>query len=278
MNSNSNGKSSRLGTAVITGASSGLGKVYADRLAQRGYDLLLVARRADRLRNLAEELRTKYDIEANFIVADLGNSTDLQRVSDTISVDSRVSVMVNNAGTSLLARSVEIPLAGLDAQLNVNARAVSHLSQAVLLGFIKRDAGTIINIGSVLSFSALPISTSYSATKAHVMLYTIGLQQELADTHIRVQLVLPASTATEIWDVAGIGVHALDQATVMTAEDCVDAALAGLDNREAVTLPSIEDPELWADFDALRNKMFAASQSGKPASRYGISKKEVAAV
>jgi uncharacterized protein len=278
MNSNSNGKSSHLGTAVITGASSGLGKVYADRLAQRGYDLLLVARRADRLRNLAEELRTKYDIEANFIVADLGNSTDLQRVSDTISVDSRVSVMVNNAGTSLLAPSVEIPLAGLDAQLNVNARAVSHLSQAVLPGFIKRDAGTIINIGSVLSFSVLPISTSYSATKAHVMLYTIGLQQELADTHVRVQLVLPASTATEIWDVAGIGVHALDQATVMTAEDCVDAALAGLDNGEAVTLPSIEDPELWADFDALRNKMFAASQTSKPASRYGITKKEVAAV
>jgi uncharacterized protein len=278
MNSNSNGKSSRLGTAVITGASSGLGEVYADRLAQRGYDLLLVARRADRLRNLAEELRTKYDIEANFIVADLGNSTDLQRVSDTISVDSRVRVMVNNAGTSLLAPSVEIPLAGLDAQLNVNARAVSHLSQAVLPGFIKRDAGTIINIGSVLSFSALPISTSYSATKAHVMLYTIGLQQELADTHVRVQLVLPASTATEIWDVAGIGVHALDQATVMTAEDCVDAALAGLDNGEAVTLPSIEDPELWADFDALRNKMFAASQTSKPASRYGITKKEVAAV
>jgi uncharacterized protein len=278
MNSNSNGKSSRLGTAVITGASSGLGKVYADRLAQRGYDLLLVARRADRLRNLAEELRTKYDIEANFIVADLGNSTDLQRVSDTVSVDSRVSAMVNNAGTSLLAPSVEIPLAGLDAQLNVNARAVSHLSQAVLPGFIKRDAGTIINIGSVLSFSALPISTSYSATKAHVMLYTIGLQQELADTHVRVQLVLPASTATEIWDVAGIGVHALDQATVMTAEDCVDAALAGLDNGEAVTLPSIEDPELWADFDALRNKMFAASQTSKPASRYGITKKEVAAV
>jgi short-subunit dehydrogenase len=277
MNSNSNRKSSLLGTAVVTGASSGLGKVYADRLAQRGYDLLLVARRTDRLQNLVGELRAKYGIEANFIVADLGNSADLQRVSDTISADSRVSVMVNNAGTSLLAPSVDISLADLDAQLNVNARAVSHLSQAVLPGFIKRDAGTIINIGSVLSFSALQVSTSYSATKAHVMLYTIGLQQELADTHVRVQLVLPASTATEIWDVAGIGVHALDQATVMTAEDCVDAALAGLDDGEAVTLPSVEDPKLWADFDALRNQMFAASQTSKPASRYGITKKEVAA-
>jgi uncharacterized protein len=278
MNSKSNGKASHPGTAVITGASSGLGKVYADRLAQRGYHLFLVARRADRLRTVTESLQAKYGIEANFIVADLGNSADLQRVADIISTDSRVSVLVNNAGTASLVPSVAISLADLDAQLNVNARAVSHLSQAILPGFIKRDAGTIINIGSVLSFSALPISTSYSATKAHVMLYTIGLQQELAGTNIRVQLVLPASTATEIWDVAGIGVHALDQATVMTAEDCVDAALAGLDQGEAVTLPSVEDFKLWADFDALRNKMLAASQTSEPASRYRIAKKELAPV
>ena len=110
------------------------------------------------------------------------------------------------------------------------------------------------------------------------MLYTIGLQQELAGTNVRVQLVLPASTATEIWDVAGIGVDALDQATVMTVEDCVDAALAGLDQGEAVTLPSVEDSKLWANFDALRNKMLAASQTSQPASRYGLTKKVVAAV
>jgi uncharacterized protein len=115
MNSNSNGKSSLLGTPVVTGASSGLGKVYADRLAQRGYDLLLVARRSDRLQNLADELRARHGIEANFIVADLGNSADLQRVSDTISADSRVSVLVNNAGTGSLAPFVDISLSDLDA-------------------------------------------------------------------------------------------------------------------------------------------------------------------
>jgi short-subunit dehydrogenase len=152
MNSKSNGKSSRLGTAVVTGASSGLGKVCADRLAQRGYDLILVARRADRLQNVTEALQAKYSIEANVIVADLGNSADVQRVADTISADSRVSVLVNNAGTASLVPSVSISLTDLDARLNVNARAVSHLSRAVLPEFIKRDAGTIINIGSVLSF------------------------------------------------------------------------------------------------------------------------------
>jgi uncharacterized protein len=185
---------------------------------------------------------------------------------------------VNNAGTASFVPSVAMSLPDLDTQLNVNARAVSHLSLAVLPEFLRKNAGTIINIGSVLSFSALPVGTSYSATKAHVMLFTIGLQQELAETKVRVQLVLPANTATEIWDVAGIDSDAIDQTTVMTAEDCVDAALAGLDQGEAVTLPSVEDSKLWAEFDAIRNKMLGASQSSQPASRYGISTKEHALV
>ncbi len=104
------------------------------------------------------------------------------------------------------------------------------------------------------------------------MMFTIGLRDELAKSGVRVQLVLPASIDTEIWDVAGIGVQNLDPATVMSAEDCVDAALAGLDNGEPVTLPSVEDPNLWANFDGALLKMAQASQTGKPASRYGISK------
>jgi len=110
------------------------------------------------------------------------------------------------------------------------------------------------------------------------MLFTVGLQQELAETKVRVQLVLPANTATEMWDVAGIDSDAIDQATVMTAEDCVDAALAGLDQGEAVTLPSVEDSTLWSEFDLIRNKMLEASKSSQAASRYVISAKERALV
>src|SRR5580698_10177098 len=108
--------------------------------------------------------------------------------------------------------------------------------------------------------------------KAHVMLFTIGLRDELAKTGVRVQLVLPASTDTEIWDVAGIGVQNLKPGTVMTVENCVDAALAGLDAGETVTLPSVEDTNLWATFDKARLAMAQATQTGKPASRYGLSK------
>ena len=275
---NIDGEASGRGIAVVTGASSGLGKVYANRLARRGYDLLLVARRKDRLQILGQDLHKQYGIQANILVADLGLATDLNRVVNAIAGDERVTVLVNNAGTASFVPSVAMSLPDLDTQLNVNARAVSHLSLAVLPEFLRKNAGTIINIGSVLSFYALPVGSSYSAIKAHVMLFTIGLQQELAETKVRVQLVLPANTATAFWDEAGIDSDAIDQATVMTAEDCVDAALAGLDQGEAVTLPSVEDSTLWSEFDVIRNKMLAASQSRHPASRYGISAKEQALV
>jgi uncharacterized protein len=134
------------------------------------------------------------------------------------------------ADTSALKPSIDLPVATVNNQMDANAKSVTELSLAVLPGFVKRDSGTLINIGSVLSCFAIPIRTSYSATKAHVNLFTIGLRDELVNTKVRVQLLLPASTDTEIWDVAGIGVHNLDPATVMSAEDCVDAALAGLDS------------------------------------------------
>lgn len=260
------------GVAVITGASSGIGKVYADRFAKRGYDLLLVARRKDRLDALSSELQQKYGVEVDVLTADLAKYEDLKKVGTSIASNERIAVLVNNAGTAVIEASAEIPIQGIENQLDVNARAVTHLSQAILPGFVNRNSGTLINIGSVLSFFALPFSTSYSATKAHVMLYTIGLRDELANTAVRVQLVLPASTHTEIWDVMGIGVQGLNPETVMTTDDLVDAALAGLDKGETVTLPSVEDASLWEAFDAARIKLFHATQTKKPASRYSLGK------
>jgi len=258
------------GIAVVTGASSGIGKVYADRLAKRGYNLLLVARRGDRLEELAQQLRKDRGVSVETLVADLANPAHLKKVAKTIETDHRITMLVNNAGTSKFAPSTQVQLADVDQQMDVNSKALTHLSLAVLPGFKERNRGTIINIGSVLSFYVTANTTAYSGTKGQVMLFTLGLQQELAGTEVVVQLVLPATTATEIWDVAGVGLKALDPATIMTAEDCVDAALAGLDRGETVTLPSVDDPQLWAAFDDARVKLFAASQTGKPASRYGV--------
>ncbi|MGK5010559.1 SDR family NAD(P)-dependent oxidoreductase [Janthinobacterium sp. MDB2-8] len=258
------------GTALVTGASSGLGAVYADRLASRGFDLILVARRVERLGVLAKSLAEKYGVVVRAMAADLSAPADLQRVADELTGSPAITMLVNNAGASILAPVVDTPKAGIATMDKVNVTALAQLTYAVLPQFKLRNSGTIINIGSVLSFHILPVSTIYSATKGYVMNFTRGLQQELAGTGITVQLVLPASTATEIWELSGVPLAQLDQATIMRAEDCVDAALAGLDQGELVTLPSVEDRELWERFDAARLALFAGAMRGKPASRYGL--------
>ena len=259
-----------LGTALITGASSGLGAIYADRLAARGYHLILVARRIERLDALAATLAGKYGVEVRTIGADLSLPADLQRVAEELSSNAAITMLVNNAGVSTMGQVATTSRQAIAAMDAVNVTALTTLTYAALPAFLQRDRGAIVNIGSVLSFHVLPTSTVYSGTKGYVMNFTRGLQQEVAGTGVTVQLVLPASTATEIWELSGVPLTQLDPATVMAAEDCVDAALAGLDQGELVTLPSVEDQALWEQFDAARLALFAGAMRGKPASRYGV--------
>jgi short-subunit dehydrogenase len=257
-----------LGTAVVTGASSGLGKVFAERLAKRGYDLKLVARREDKLNELAEVLRAKYGVTVTNYTADLSNTTDLEKIATDIQNDPNITFLINNAGTSTLAPVSQTPVAKQKEMIDVNITSLVVLSNAVLPGFIKRNEGTLINIGSVLGAYTLPISSVYSGTKGFVVQYTRGLQEEVKGTNIKVQLVNPSITATEIWEVGGVPLSALDQAAIMTTEDCVDAALAGLDAGELVTFPSVHNQELIDVYEDSRIKLFTGSQTGKPAERY----------
>jgi short-subunit dehydrogenase len=150
----------------------------------------------------------------------------------------------------------------------LNCHALAKLSLAVLPIFKAKNSGTLVNIGSVLGFQSLPVSSVYSATKAYVYAFTRGLQQELAGTNVRVQLVLPAATATDIWELSGVPLSVLDPEVVMTVDDCVNAAIAGLDLGEEVTMPSVENVGLLKAFDEARTSLLVASQSGKPAARY----------
>ena len=259
------------GTAVVTGASAGIGKVYANRLAARGYDLILVARRGDRLADVAAPLREQFGVKVESVVADLANPADLEKVATKIADDASVTLLVNNAGTATFGPVAQTELGAIDAMNDVNLTALVRLSRAVLPGFKTRDHGTLINIGSVLGFAALQFSTVYSGTKAYVQFFTRGLQTEVAGSNVRVQLVCPAATATDLWEISGVPVTRLDPATVMTSENMVDAALAGLDLGEAVTLPSVENPApLLAAYEAAAGAVLASSQNGKPASRYKI--------
>jgi uncharacterized protein len=261
-------KNKEMGTAVITGASSGLGEVFADRLAKRGYNLKLVARRKDRLDAIADKLQSKYGVKVTNLIADLGSATDLENVVNNLKADKSITLLINNAGTATLSSITTTSVAQQKAMVDVNITALMLLSNAVLPHFIENNEGILINIASVLGFYSLPVSAVYSGTKGFVVQYTRGLQEEFKETNIKVQLVNPATTATEIWEVGGIPLSVLDQSTIMTTEDCVDAALAGLDQGELTTHPSVNDQKLIDAYEDARNKLFAGGQSGRPAERY----------
>lgn len=259
-----------LGTAVVTGASGGIGRVYADRLARRGHDLLLVARRGDLLDQAAAELRSAYGVQVRTLVADLGGAQGRAATAAQLASDASITMLVNNAGSATLAPIANTSVAQADSMLQVNVVALTELTQAALPGFLARDRGVIVNIGSVLGFASIPVSAVYSGTKAFVHLFTRALQNELVGTNVRAQLVLPSSTATDIWATAGRPLADPLAPNIMRVDDCVDAALAGLDAGEPVTLPSVEKLELLEEFDSVRVRLLHSSQHGKPASRYKI--------
>jgi len=256
--------------AVVTGASSGIGAVYADRLAARGYDLILVARRADRLEALCAEVSKAHGIKAEPVVADLTKEQDVARIETILATNGDVRVLVNNAGVARLAPASQMPANDVASQIALNITALTRLTQAAVPAFVARNQGLIINIASVLAVHSLPISAIYSGTKAFVLQYSRGLQQELAETGVKVQVVLPASTATELWDGSGVPLSALNKESVMTTENMVDAALAGLDLGETITWPSVAEASRWEAYDAARSELFANSQAGTPAPRYQV--------
>jgi uncharacterized protein len=256
--------------ALVTGASAGIGAVYAERLASRGYDLILVARRAERLKTLSGKLGAAHGTNVEVVEADLTKDADVARVEKVIKANPAITLLVNNAGNSTLAPVAQTSEQDAAAMVALNVTALTRLTHAILPAFLARNEGAIINVASVLSFHALPISAIYSGTKGYVMNFSRGLQQELAGTKVRLQLVMPASTATELWDLSGVPLASLNQASVMSTENLVDAALAGFDKGESITLPSVADASLWDKYDQARSALFAATQTGEPAPRYRV--------
>jgi short-subunit dehydrogenase len=257
-------------TALVTGASSGIGAVYADRLASRGYDLILVARRKDRLDALASKISATYGRKVEVIGADLANTDDLARIEKILATNPSITVLVNNAGLARLHPLAQSSNEDLSSQIALNITALTRLTHAVLPAMLSRNKGVIINVASVLAVHSMAVSAVYSGSKSFVLAFSRALQAELAQTGVKVQIVLPASTATEIWDESGIPLSALNKEAVMTTENLVDAALAGFDQGETITWPSVADASLWDTYDAARAALFGATQTGKPAPRYNI--------
>ena len=258
------------GTALITGASSGIGAVYADRLAKRGYDLILVARNQSRLESLAKRLQAETGRSVETIAADLNDRADLARIETTLRTNASITLLVNNAGVGAAAPLLSSDIDKMDEMIRLNVGALTRLTYAAAPGFVARGAGTIINISSIVAISPETLNGVYGGSKAFVLAFSQSLQHELAEKGVRVQAVLPGATATEFWDIAGLPVHNLPTAIVMSAADLVDAALAGLDQGETITIPSLPDKAEWEAFDAARRAMSGKISSSVPASRYNI--------
>ena len=263
-------KSQSKGVAVITGASSGIGAVYADRLAHRGYDLLLVARNRERMEDLAKELAADSGRKIEILAADLTDSSDLAEVERILREDSRITLLVNNAGMASTAPLLDAKVADMTKMISLNVQAPTRLSYAVVPAFVKRGSGTIINISSVVGVAPELLSGVYGGSKAFVLAFSQSLHHELSEKGVRVQVVLPGATATELWRKAGRPVENLPQEIVMTAEDMVDAALAGLEQGEFVTIPALPDARQWQTYEAARQAMRPNLSRAKPATRYGV--------
>jgi short-subunit dehydrogenase len=261
---------SSLGTALITGASSGIGATYADRLAKRGYNLLLVARDAGRLSALAGKLKAEHGIEAEVLAADLTSRDDVRKVEKRLREDASITLLVNNAGIGARGTLLEDDIDYLETMIELNVVAVNRLGIAAAQTFAARGRGGIINIASVVALLAERFNGVYSGTKAFVLNLTQAINAEVAGKGVKVQAVLPGLTRTEIFERSGRSLEQLPPSMVMDAGDMVEASLAGFDRGELVTIPSLPDAADWNAFDAARAALAPNLSHDKPAARYGV--------
>jgi short-subunit dehydrogenase len=257
------------GVAVVTGASSGIGAVYADRLAKRGYDLILVARNEERLKAAARRIESETGRKVQVFPADLSDKASLAKVEALLRDDKSITLLVNNAGIGSVASILQGDVDTITDMIALNVTALTRLTYAVAPAFVARGGGTIINIASVVGIAAEMLNGVYSASKSYVITFGHSLQKDLADKGVRVQTVLPGATATEFWDVAGYAAQKT-AAITMSAEDAVDAALVGLDNGELVTIPGLQDGEAWNRWEADRRELSKKFGNAKPALRYSV--------
>jgi short-subunit dehydrogenase len=253
-------------SVLITGASSGIGAIYADRFARRGHDLVLVARDAVRTERIAERLRHEAGVGVDVLQADLTKEQDLERVEARLREDAKIGVLVNNAGAVSHGNFLDQNGGDVGAVIALNVTALTRLANAVAPRFVAAGEGTIVNIGSIVGLSPEIGLTVYGATKAFVLFLSQGLHLELGPKGVYVQAVLPSATRTEIWERSGRDVNSLPAA--MTTEELVDAALVGFDRRETVTIPPLPDAGQWTAFEAVRQAMLPNFMQTHAAERY----------
>jgi hypothetical protein len=262
---------SNKGTALITGASTGIGAVYADRLAKRGYDVILVARSKNKLDDVAKQIQTSSGRNTETIQADLTVPADVKRIADRLAADASITAFVNNAGVASVTPLLASDSDYLDQIIQINVTAFTRLAVAAAQNFARKASGTIINIGSIVALAPELLNGTYSGSKGYVQNFSIALKNELADKGVKVQVVLPGATATPLWEKSGVSVHSILPAeAIMTTEDMVDASLAGLDQGEFITIPALPNTADLDTYEAVRVALAPNLSRREPAQRYGV--------
>ena len=259
--------------AVITGASSGIGAVFARKLAARGYDLLLIARREDRLRSLTSELAATYRIAADFLIADLADDADLERAADRIQAEPRLGLLVNNAGFGTNGFFFEIDVRSQEQMHRLHVLATMRLTHAALANLVPKSLGSevkkgtdrsvhsrafskdqgfstgdrvvsplflgVINVASVAGFAQSPLSVSYCATKTWINSFTEGVAMELSikAPAVRMQALCPGFTLSEFHDVVGLDRSAIAKSLWMSADFVVEESLRGFERGKLFVIP-----------------------------------------
>lgn len=257
---------SLLPTVLITGASSGIGTVYAERFARRGHDLVLVARDTARLESLAARLRQDTGVAVDVLPADLTVRTDLATVETRLRDDACIGILINNAGMAQSGGFTDQSADSIDQLVTLNTVALTRLAAAIAPRLANAGEGAIVNIGSVVGLAPEFGMSVYGASKAFVLFLSQGLSLELSPKGVYVQAVLPAATRTEIWERAGIDINTLPE--VMDVGELVDAALVGFDRRETVTIPPLHVAARWDTLEASRQGLLSDIRQAQAAERY----------
>lgn len=257
------------GMAVVTGASSGIGRSYAERLASNGMDVVVVARRMEPLDALKRELE-RGGVRVRSIVADLARAEDVQRLVTELAT-LPVELLVNNAGIAHYMPFAQLPVESARELVDVNALAPVLLTRAAIPGMVARGRGAIINVASLLAFSGaarapqLPQRAVYAATKAFLVTFTEILAAELAGTGVKIQVVCPGVVRSEFHSRQGID---MSQVPRMEPDQIVTASLADLERGVVVSIPAMPDESAKARFDDAASALVAVARRSELPERY----------
>jgi hypothetical protein len=255
-------------TALITGASSGIGRLYAIKLAERGHDLVLVARREDRLRALADELAAAHSVRAEVLPADLESDEGIARVEQRIVEGEALDLVVNNAGYATRAPVANLDGPAFERMLQVNVVALVRLSSAAMKRMAGQGSGAIVNVASGSVFAKIPGNAGYGASKAFVISFTRHMQAEAESAGVFVQLLIPGIIATDFHEVAGADVSRFPPHMVMDSEQFVAGAVRGLELREPVCIPAMPDLAEWEAYAAAEGRLLPNVSRDRIADRY----------